>query len=322
MDKSIDKIDSHLLYELDWNARQSETELAKKIRRSRESVRYRMHQLERKKIINGYYTWINFAKLGYQAYKIYLKIGGKESEIKEFLDAMRKRTDVFWLGIGNGAWDVGLTFFAKTPEEFFERKNDIFPKYSHIILQKSMGMIVEGYMYPETSLHPEEKDFVVMFGRLEENSLDDIDRKILASLFHDARVKIVQIASECDVSVDIVRNRMRILKEKGIIFCHKANIDYHKLGMELYKVFLYFDSFSKADKKKLFEIAKSEPSIHRVLIVIAPWDLELEIMVENYQEFNRIMHMLKVQFPDLRNIESATLAEDSIFPAEDTVMGL
>ena len=78
MKEKLDKIDMRLLYELDCNARQSETALAKKVGRSRETVRYRIAQLEKREIITGYATWLNVSKLGYQAYKMYLKIGGNE----------------------------------------------------------------------------------------------------------------------------------------------------------------------------------------------------------------------------------------------------
>ncbi|HID72814.1 TPA: winged helix-turn-helix transcriptional regulator [Candidatus Micrarchaeota archaeon] len=103
MDGKVDNIDMRILYELDWNARQSDAELARKIRRSRETVRYRINQLEKRKIIKGYTTWINPSKLGYDVYKIYMKIKGSEAERKAFFDDMKSQNDVFWVGGGGGA---------------------------------------------------------------------------------------------------------------------------------------------------------------------------------------------------------------------------
>ncbi|MEW6749222.1 MAG: Lrp/AsnC family transcriptional regulator [Candidatus Micrarchaeota archaeon] len=322
MAERLDKTDMRLLYELDWDARQSDSELAKKISKSREAVRYRMARLEERGIISGYVTWINVAKLGYQAYKLYLKIGGNEREREEFFSALKKHTDLFWLGIADGAWDVGLTFFARSNEEFFHRKSEIFARHNKIILQKFTGVAVDAYAYPMKLLHDEPKGPLSLFGSLGQNSLDDIDRRVLSELFHNSRIKLVELAAKTGVSVDIVRSRMKRMQDNGIIISYKAMVDYQKLGLEFYKAFLYFDSFSKEDEAKLFEIAKHDPNIIRSVMLISPWDIELEIMVESYQDFNRIIRRLKADFPNLRNVESATMSADYVFPAEGTIMKL
>ncbi len=322
MKEKLDKIDMRLLYELDWNARQPETALAKKVGRSRETVSYRISQLEKRGIISGYATWINVSKLGYQGYKVYLKIGGDEKERKGFFDELRKHTDLFWMGIADGAWDVGLTFFAKDNGEFFRRKNEIFSKYNRIILQKFTGVAVAAYAYPKKVFYPEPKDHYHVFGRIEGNELDAIDRRIVSALFHDSRMKLVRLATEAGTTVDIARSRMRKLEDKGIIVSYKATIDYQKLGLEFYKAFLYFDSFPEEDEKKLFEMTKQDPNILNVVTLVGPWDIELEIMVEDYQRFNAIMRRLKAEFPSLRNIETATMWGDYVFPAKGTIMKL
>lgn len=322
MQNTLDKIDLRLLYELDWDARQSDAELAKKTGRSREAIRYRIAQLEKKGIITGYATWVNVAKLGYQAYKIYLKIGGKEEAREAFFDALKKNTSLFWLGIADGAWDVGLTFFARSSEEFFSSKNEIFSKYSGLILQKFTGVAVDAMAYPKKVFYNEPKDYFSLFGTIEQNRLDDTDRKVLSELFHNSRMRLVELATKTGTTVDIVRGRMKKLEEKGIIINYKALIDYQKLGLEFYKAFLYFDSLSKEEEKRLFEIAKQDPNIIHMVTLIAPWDMELEIMVENYQKFNAILRRLKAEFPNLRNVESATMYGDFVFPAKGTIMRL
>jgi DNA-binding Lrp family transcriptional regulator len=322
VDKALDKINRQILYELDWNARQSDSILAKKVGKSHESVRYRITQLEKKKIITGYTTWINVAKLGYQGYKMYLKIGGTEEDREIFYDAMKKSTDVFWLGVADGAWDVGLTFFARSNQEFFDRKNEIFADHNRIILQKFAGMLVDPYFYPKKIFWNEANERKSLFGKVEQNRIDGVDRIILSELFHNSRISTVELARKAKVSVDVVRSRIKNMEQKGIIAKYTAVLDYHKLGLEFYKTFLYFDSFSKQDEKKLFEIVKQDPNILHIVTLIAPWDIELEIMVENYQQYNQIIRRIKAEFPNLRNVESATMSGDFVFPAKNTIMNL
>lgn len=322
MKEIIDNIDRRILYELDWNARISETELAKRINRSRETVRYRIKQLEKKGIILSYATWINVAKLGYHAYKMYLKIGGTEEERQEFFDDMKQRPDLFWLGIGDGAWDVGLTFFAKSHQEFYDMKNQLFPKYNRIILQKFTGVVVEASFYPETIFYEKQLEKRTIFGSVNRNEIDDIDKRILSILYLNARIKLVDLAARAGVSVDIARHRIKRLEENKIISTYKTVINFQKIGMDFYKAFLYFDSFSKQEQKKLFEIAKQDPHIPRMVFLISPWDVELEIRAYNHQEFNKVIRKIKTEFPKLRNVESTAMSGDFVFPAKGTIMKL
>src|SRR3989338_5766141 len=108
MSYKIDKIDRRILYELDKNARIPETRLAKLVGRSKESVRYRINKLEKDKVILGFTTWIDPSKLGYVSSKIYLNLANKPEQKKRFIEDMKKERRLFWLGIAEGAWNVGL----------------------------------------------------------------------------------------------------------------------------------------------------------------------------------------------------------------------
>jgi len=322
MIKGLDITDRRILYELDRNCRIPETRLSKRIRKSREVVRYRIRNLERERIIVGYSCFINVAKLGYQGYKVYLKIKGKPERKKEFFEHIKSRKDIFWFGIADGAWDVGLTFFAKGNGEFHNEKNKLFSKFGDLILEKFTGSIVEPIVFGKNFLIEKVKETepVHLFGKVEHNEIDETDRKMLGAFLRNSRIKIVDLAKQVGSSVDIVRNHKKKLEEQGIIGKYYAIIDYNRIGMEFYKTFLYFDSISPKDEKKLYEICSQDPNIIHMVRQITPWDVELEIMVENYSKYNRILHRIKEEFADsLRNVESAIMSEDYVFPAKKTI---
>jgi DNA-binding Lrp family transcriptional regulator len=317
MPDELDNTDKRILYELDLNARIPETQLAKRIRRSREAVRYRIRELTRKGIIKGYSLWINVSKLGYQGYKVYLKIGGSKEEQAAFFDHIRSREDVFWLGVADGAWDVGLTFFARNSEEFYKKKNGLFAQFSGIILDKKIGILSDVHIHPKKFLGGQAREPVIMFGPVVPNGTDDIERKILTELLENSRIRLVELATNVGATLEVTRNRMQALERKGAILRYNAIIDYGKLGLEFYKTFLYFDNLSDANERKLLEYCRQHPNILHVVRQISPWDVELEIMVPNYGAYNRIMHELRDLFPhELANIESAIMSQDWILPAK------
>ncbi|MBU1703940.1 MAG: winged helix-turn-helix transcriptional regulator, partial [Nanoarchaeota archaeon] len=78
----LDKIDAKILAELDKNSKIPFSSLAKKLKISREIVKYRIKKLVNQGIIRSFTTMINPAKLGYMIYKVYLKFQNLPNELK------------------------------------------------------------------------------------------------------------------------------------------------------------------------------------------------------------------------------------------------
>src|SRR3989344_5252975 len=86
--KELDLLDKKILYELDLNARISAIRLAKKLKKSKETVNFRLNKLIKNNIIKGFYTVFNTSKLGWYYIKFYIKFKNitpqKEKELFEY----------------------------------------------------------------------------------------------------------------------------------------------------------------------------------------------------------------------------------------------
>lgn len=316
----LDKIDRKLLFELDKNSRLPETTLAKLIGRSKESVRYRIAQLKEKGIIHGFTTWIDPTKLGYSSAKIYLTLANKPQQKKEFIQYIKKDKRLFWLGIAEGAWNAGLTFFVKSNQEFFELKNELFSKFKELILDSHTAVLVNVNIHDKTFLYPAETKWSTIFGAPEQQELDETEKKVLQELFLNSRISLVEISRKHALTVDIVRHRIKRLEEKKIISRYTAKIDFNVLGYEFYKTFLYFHNLTKTDELKLMEYTRKNPNIIHLIKQISPWDIELEIMCESYHQYNEIISALTQEFSEIiSKVETAIMSEDYIFPAEKMI---
>ncbi len=316
----LDKIDKTILFELDKNARIPETKLAKIVNRSKESVRYRIKQLQDKDIIQGFTIWIDPARLGYNSAKLYLTLANKPVQKKAFIDYVKKDKRLFWLGIAEGAWNAGLTFFVKSNAEFFQLKNELLSQFKDLILDSRVASLVGVYVHEKTFLVPDNAHWLSLFLIQEHYELDSIERKMLHLLFLDARKSIVDIARTCNVSVDMIRHRLNRLEEHKLLVHYTARINYAALGYEFYKTFLYFHNLTRADEQKLMEYARHHPNIIHLIKQISSWDIELEIMCHNYQEYNRILAGLTQEFSAVINkVETAILSEDYVFPAQKMI---
>ena len=69
---NLDFKDRKILYELDLNCRQSNTQIGKKVGLKKDVVSYRIKQMQDENIIINFWTAINTFKLGYHVYRIYI----------------------------------------------------------------------------------------------------------------------------------------------------------------------------------------------------------------------------------------------------------
>ena len=110
MSIKLDLKDRRILYHLDIDSRATLNQLAKKAGLSKQVLAYRLKNLVKTGVIKQFYTTINFSKLGYTHYKLYLKFQNVSPEKeKEIVEYWVSRKNVAWVASCRGRWD--LPFF-------------------------------------------------------------------------------------------------------------------------------------------------------------------------------------------------------------------
>jgi DNA-binding Lrp family transcriptional regulator len=312
----LDKINRKILFELDRNARIPETQLAKIVGRSKESVRYRIKKLQQEEIIQEFTIWIDPVKLGYNSAKIYLTLANKPLQKKALMDFVTKDKRLFWFAIAEGAWNAGLTFFVKSNQEFFDLKNELFSQFKDLIIESRTAVLVNVNVCDKKFLSPIDSSWKTLFDQKEKYELDALEKKILKALFLNGRINVVDIARKYDTTVDMVRIRMKKLEQQKIIFRYTARLNFNKIGKEFFKTFIYFKNMTKKDEQRLMEYTRKQPEIIHLVKQISPWDMELEIMCDHYVDYNRIITDLTQEFCEIiSKVETAIITEDYVFPA-------
>ena len=128
-----------------------------------------------------------------------------------------------------------------------------------------------------------------------------------------ARIKIIS-----DLDITEARKpqdgRFRVkLEKKEVIIQYRTGIDLNKLGLELYKAILTLDRYNPEDEKKLLSYVSNLPNTHYLIRNI--WNIELELVVSNYQEYYQIIESLKKEFPHvIRTVDSVLMITDEWTP--------
>jgi len=311
----IDLKDKKILFELEQNARQSFSKLAKKVRLSKETLFHRIKSLEKKKIINGYLAEINIYKLGYQFFPLLLKFqNSTPSKEKEVMNFLQNHKSVAWLTVCEGNWDINLTLLTNNNLElkkFFDKFNEKFAKF----LAKKELMITSEIHYFKRSffLDKSSKETISLSSEGQIKKLDETNKKIISILGNNARTPLIEIANKLKITAKTVASRIKKLEKEKILQGSRAFIDVTKLGYKFYKTWFSLNNCSKEQQQKLFSYFKNNPHITWATKLLGSFDLSIELEVSSTQKFREIIEEIKKNFSSLiKNHESIMIFEETL----------
>ena len=93
---NLDVKDKKLLYQLDINSRQTNSEIAKKVGLSKQVVGFRIKRLIKEKLITSFYTIIDISKLGFTVHKNFLRLQNLDrNEEKKLLHFLKNNNYMY-----------------------------------------------------------------------------------------------------------------------------------------------------------------------------------------------------------------------------------
>jgi len=294
----MDKIDKSLLFELNWNCRQSDNAIAKRLRTSKQVINYRLKKLEKEGIITGYSALIDWRKLGYNAFRVYLKWKNINPEIEaEIYEEVRKNPLFMWTMKFEGEFDFAVYVWSKNTIDLYEKWNVFFKKYKKYVLKQEICESVNMIHYPLKFL-TEKKDIPEkIIGIGEEVKIDEKDNEIIDQISSNARISIVDLTQKIRLTPKAIIYRLRNLEKKGVLIGYNAIIDFKKLDLEFYKVDFYLNDLSKLNK--MYYFSKEHRKIIYAMKTFGGPDYEIEILVKNAEELNKIISEIKTEFSDV-----------------------
>ena len=123
--------------------------------------------------------------------------------------------------------------------------------------------------------------------------IDDVDRKILAQLQRDASQSLDDIAREVGSSKTPVWNRIRKLREAGVIGQHTVVLDAEALGFEACFFVLIRTSSHEADWQAAFlKALNNRPEVQEAHRLAGDIDYILKVRVKNARAYDAFYQAL------------------------------
>lgn len=309
----LDLNDWKILEQLDLNCRQSDAEIGKKVRLSKQVVNYRIKGLVNEDVITAFFPHINTAKLGYGIHKIYLQFRAltKEKEI-EMWNYLVKQPNIVWVVSCSGRWDLIFGIASKDIEQFDAILTDFMNKYSEFIVNREITVFNKATLHHRKWLFKEKQQSIywLLGGKVEEIKIDDIDKTLLRILNKNVRKPIIEIAKEAEISSSLVIQRIKKLQKNKIIGAFRIGLNREKLGINYCKAFIYYQNKTSEKERQLLTYCYTLSNILGVSQSIGPWDLELEFEVKDYDDFHKIMKEMKNKFSLIKSFDTTYIEKE------------
>jgi Lrp/AsnC family leucine-responsive transcriptional regulator len=303
----LDLKDRKILAELDRNSRQSNSEISRKVRLNKNTVNYKIKRMEDDGLILGYYSIIDYSRLGFLGFRVYVNFFNSAPENEtEIISWLKENKKVGVVTRVETSYDFAFITWVRSFNEFDEFWLEFKKKFRSFFWKERV--------YPMVSVHYLKRKYLVeaknysyeVTGNSEKEDYDELDFKILRILSKNARANILDLAEKLKTPERTIAFRIKQLEKKKIIQGYVVNLNLSKMGYEYYKLNCVLNSMENYDS--LFRFSLEHPNVTYINRTLSELDLEIDIEVKNRQEMLSLIKKLKEKF-NIREIEIAPYKE-------------
>jgi DNA-binding Lrp family transcriptional regulator len=306
----MDKKDLQIIEILAQNCRIPHTTIAQALKISKDSVSYRIKNLEKSNDIQKYILFIDSRKLGFTRYHLLLKFDASTIDRKKVLEKVSEHTFVMWINSFIGRYDVQIIVDAtdgfhlnKIREEIFKVCNNKIKEYSiltHLFDLKftQLNPILDlktnfkkkaNHSFSSTLA---KRDFPVR-KEFERYAPTKSEIEILNVLAKNPQESLVQIGRELQIDRDTVKKKISNLIEHNIILSFGGIPNLSKQGFVTYYLLVRLEQETPLEVlKKPFTKLQN---IFYAGKMIGDYDMVIYLNARNPQELNTSIELFKAE---------------------------
>jgi DNA-binding Lrp family transcriptional regulator len=298
----LDLKDRKILYQLDLDARQSFTQIGKKVGLKKDVVAYRVQRMQDEGIIKNFWTAINTFKLGYTVFRIYINFQFVSSDKKiEIIQYFVNHKNSWAVVSVKGEIDLNVILWVKDIYEFYRFWEKTIELYGDYFANSAVSILVyvNAYQKSYLLLDEYEKSDRLLYQTTcggESIEIDKIDYQLLNEIAVNARAPLVELAEKLGCSSQTINYKIKTLMQNGAIQAFRVGIDISKLGLEKFVLNVFLRE--PKQKNSLINYLQNLPSLEYIDVAIGWTDLTLEVILKDVSELTQIMDQISSRYPN------------------------
>ncbi len=300
-DIKLDVKDKKILFELDFDARQSNAAIAKKVGLSKQGVDYRIKRLLKTGVVAGFYPVINIGSLGYFYCRLFIRwhnlTRAKEEEI---CAGLAKDKRISWIVAFDGAYNIVVAAYTKSLGDFKRLSEEILERYGHYIKEKRESIGTKVIHFQSRYLLGSQETGRLVVGETKGAAIvDNVDVELLRLLTANARMPLVELGSKLNISPKVAAYRIKRLEKQKVILGYRPNISHGIIGYAHYKVLFYLSNVNKQELQRFKSYLMMLPEVIYVVEEVGIADVDVEIMLPKTASLFTFLKAVKYFAPRL-----------------------
>ena len=298
----IDLKDRRILYELDYNSRESLTQIGKKVGLKKDVVSYRIKKLQEEGVIQCFYTIIDAYKLGYSLFRYYVNFQFVNQEIRnKIIEYFVNYKNICTVGESLGKYDLIVVVWVKDISEFYQFWSNALDKFGDYFEKKVFSVYIHGVGFRQSYLlldnyNIEDRVDHEYFGVGKNVEIDETDYHLLNEIALNARAPLIELAEKFDCSSQKINYRIKRLKKEDLIQAFRVAVNELQLGFKRYKVDIFLKNHSQ--RINIINYIKKNPLLLYISTSTGLCDLEFEFIVKDQKDLINIMEDVNLKFPN------------------------
>jgi Lrp/AsnC family leucine-responsive transcriptional regulator len=293
----VDVKDRKILVLLAENSRRPVSEIAKKVRLSRDSVSYRINRMHEQGIIRMFSANASLMKLGYLTFHVLLALDQTDKEkSKALIGELVDHPSTISLMEYSYRWDLEWRVVAKDLNEFEAVVSAILSKHSRIILEREKFVVLDKFYSVLFPYHFYKKTRIAPPKKKTDHHPDQKDIQILHHLSIDSRQSTYELSKKIKLSPDAIGLRIKKLVASGIIKNFSLVPCFSHLGYSWYTVMIKMKMFDKKNEAKFRTFVENHPHIVRANKAFGSWDVLVYVIADSTRSFHDTIKQIKTEF--------------------------
>jgi len=290
--------DKKILQLLEEGARQSHAMIARKVGLSRESVRYRIKQLEARGVIQKYTVVADIEQFGFINCHVFITLSDPKLRIGEgYVKAVNNLSFVRTIIKYDGAFDFEIAIIAKGLSDLEENLSQLFKVEEQHLGKQEIFLITKTYLSNKSLIKGLSKNITTRLKKDQKKiKVEEKDLEILSIIKDNARMPILSIAKKAKCTADIVSYRLKKMEEGGLIKKYVAALNYSALGQQVYTIMLKVRPLDQKVDTKLQGFFNMQDDIIWAVKAIGKYNVILYVSTEDPNGFHSVLEEIRRAF--------------------------
>lgn len=306
-------IDRDLLFLCSEDAREKLKDIAKKLKKSPQRLKYNIKMLKNEGIIQNPHCIFDYSYFGLILFRVYFKGGYvSEKDKKTISNQLKENPYVVSIFELNGEFDLVIEMSSPNPSRFNKELKKIVQAIPTLNNYKIILNLVT-HIYPKTYLTANEeliskvKPEIIIGGDRAIETFGKNEICMMKNLLENPLINMSSLARNCGINIKTANFLFKKLQNRKVIKGFKYVIDVNKIDLYKFRLFLKLHNISPEREKQLLDFTLNMKEVVQLNKTAGDWDIELDIESFDKLKMRSIIVQLRQEFKDI--IENFNIIE-------------